>query len=155
MRKFLQEIKIYLLGNEGLYPSNQDKILFVLSYMSDGDANTWKGEYSKAAEQSAAQNNTPLTLGDYDTFLKRLTDDFSPYDAPKDMIHDMKEMRMNNTPIKEHAAKFKMLMTKSKLAKNDAVMEYFRETLSFSLQRNIMKLPNQPANLDDWYMWAI
>ena len=30
---------------------------------------------------------------------------------------------MNNTPIKEHVAKFKMLMTKSKLAKNDAVVE--------------------------------
>ena len=42
--KFLQEVKIYLLGNEGLYPNNQDKILIVLSYMSDGDANTWKEE---------------------------------------------------------------------------------------------------------------
>ena len=92
LHKFLQEIKIYLLGNEGLYPSNQDKILFVLLYMSDGDANTWKEEYLEPAEQSAAQNNTPLTLRNYNTFLKRLTDDFSPYDAPKDAIHDMKVM---------------------------------------------------------------
>ena len=33
--KLLQEIKIYFLGNEGLYSSDSDKILFVLSYMSD------------------------------------------------------------------------------------------------------------------------
>ena len=109
--------------------------------MSDGDTNTWKEQYFEAAEQSAAQNNTPLTFGTYNTFLAKLTEDFSPYDAPKDTIHDMKEMWMNNTPIEEHIAKFKMLMTKSKLAKNDAVVEYFCKMLPFSLQRDIMKLP--------------
>jgi cell fate (sporulation/competence/biofilm development) regulator YlbF (YheA/YmcA/DUF963 family) len=67
----------------------------------------------------------------------------------------MKEMRMGTTPIEEHVAKFKMLVTQSKLTKNDAVVEYFRETLPLSLQKDIMKLPNQPANLDGWYEWAI
>ena len=128
LRKFLQEIKIYLLGNEGLYLSDQDKILFMLSYMSDGDVNAWKEEFFEAAKQTAAQTNSVKpVLGDYKTFLKKLTDDFSPYDAPKDAIHNMKEMQMNNTPIEEHVVEFKMLVTKSKLAKNDAVIEYFSQ----------------------------
>ena len=42
LQKFLQEVKIYLLGNEGLYPSDTDKILFVISYMSDGKKSTLK-----------------------------------------------------------------------------------------------------------------
>ena len=67
----------------------------------------------------------------------------------------MKGMQMNNTLIEEHVAKFKMLVTKSKLAKNDAVVEYFRETLPFSLQKKIMDLPMQPTNLEEWYTWAI
>ena len=62
---------------------------------------------------------------------------------------------MNNTLIEEHVAKFKMLVTKSKLAKNDAVIKYFRETLPYALQEKIGNLPTQPANLEDWYMWAI
>ena len=49
LRKFLQEVKIYLWGNRSLYPEYTDKILFVISYMSDGDANTWKEEYFEAA----------------------------------------------------------------------------------------------------------
>src|SRR5712664_4455494 len=48
-----------------------------------------------------------------------------------------------------------MLVTKSKLAKNDAVAEYFRNTLPLALQKEIMRLPIPPANLDDWYKWAI
>ena len=156
LQKFLQEVKIYLWENKSLYPTNDDKILFIISYMSDGDANTWKEEFFEATEQAAAQNNSPdPTLGTYEEFIKKLTDHFSPYDAPKDAIHKMKEMQMNNTPIEEHVAKFKMLVTKSKLAKNDAVVEYFRETLPFSLQKKIMDLPTQPTNLEEWYTWAI
>ena len=96
-----------------------------------------------------------MNFGPYEDFLKELIKDFSPYDAPKDAIHDMKEMRMGNTPIEEHVAKFKMLVTKSKLAKNDAVIEYFRETLPLALQKEIMKLPVQPTDLKGWYEWAI
>ena len=54
LRKFLQEIKIYLLANGDAYPNDLDKVLFVLSYMSDGDANSWKEEFFDTAEQKAA-----------------------------------------------------------------------------------------------------
>jgi hypothetical protein len=30
------------MANEDIYPKDIDKILFVLSYMSEGDANSWK-----------------------------------------------------------------------------------------------------------------
>ena len=56
LRKFLQEIKIYLMANSDAYPDDLDKILFVLSYMSEGDANSWKEEFFDIAEQTAAQN---------------------------------------------------------------------------------------------------
>ena len=44
--KFLQEVKIYLLVNSGIYTSNLDKVLFVLSYMTEGDANSWKENFT-------------------------------------------------------------------------------------------------------------
>ena len=44
-------------------------------------------------------------------------------------------MKIGNASIEEHAAKFKMLVTKSKLEKNEAVVEYFRETLPIPLQK--------------------
>ena len=44
---------------------------------------------------------------------------------PKDTIYKMKEMKMGNFLIEEHVVKFKMLVTKSKLVKNKAVIEYF------------------------------
>ena len=64
-------------------------------------------------------------------------------------------MKMGNTSIEDHVAKFKMLVTKSKLEKNDAVVEYFRETLPIPLQKNIMTLEKPPTTLNEWYEWAI
>ena len=155
LRKFLQEIKNFLLGNADAYPSNLDKILFVLSYMSEGDANSWKEEFFNSAEQTAVQTGTTLTLRTYKNFIEEIEKDFSPYDTPKDAIYEMKELKLGKSSIEEHVSKFKMLVTKSKLAKNDAVAEYFRETLPIQLQTRIMSLPTPPTTLDEWYKWAI
>ena len=153
LRKFLQEDKIYLLVNSGIYTSDLDKILFVLSYMTEGDANSWKEEFYDTAEQKAAQDGLTILLGAYKELMDLIIKDFSPYDAPKDAIYEMKEMKIGNASIDEHVAKFKMLVTKLKLEKNEAVVEYFRETIP--LQRNIMNLEKPLTTLNKWYEWAI
>jgi hypothetical protein len=97
-----------------------DKVLFVISYMNEGDANSWKEEFFDTAEQTAAQTlGAKIDLGTYDNLIKKIVEDFSPYDAPKDAIYEIKELKMGNSSIEEHVSKFKMLVTKSKLAKND------------------------------------
>ena len=111
----------------------RSKILFILSYMSEGDANSWKEEFFDSAEQISAQAGIPLMLGTYKNFIAEIEKDFSPYDAPKDAIYEMKELRLGKSSIEEHISKFKMLVTKLRLAKNDAVAEYFRETLAICL----------------------
>ena len=62
---------------------------------------------------------------------------------------------MGNPSIEEPVAKFKMLVTKSKLEKNEAVVEYFREPLPIPLQKNIMTLEKPLTTLSKWYKWAI
>ena len=76
LRKFLQEIKIYLLANADAYPTDLDKILVVLSYMSEGDAASWKEEFFDTAEQKAAQHSTTLTLGTYPELIALIEKDF-------------------------------------------------------------------------------
>ena len=155
LRSFLQEVKLYLRGNYQAYPDDEDQILFVLSYMSEGNAKDWKEEFVEVAEQTSIQNNTDFTLGTFDDLIKQITADFSPFDGARDAIREMKGMKLGNDSIEEHVNKFKMLVTKSRLAKNDAIAEYFRETLPIPLQKEIMRIPEPPKTLDDWYKWAI
>ena len=108
LRNFFQEIKIYLLANGDAYPTDLDKVLLVLSYMRNGDANSWKEKFFNSAEQKVAQNSSPLSLGTYQELIDLIIKDFSPYDAPIDAIYEMKELKMGNTTIEEHVTKFKM-----------------------------------------------
>ena len=108
LQKILQEVKIYLLANSGIYTSDLDKFLFVLSYMTKGDANSWKEEFYDTAEQKAAQDGSSISLGTYKDLMDLIIKDFSPYDSPKDAIYEMKEMKMGNASIEEHVPKFKI-----------------------------------------------
>ena len=80
---------------------------------------------------------------------------FKPYDAPGDTLEEMKMLRMKDNSIEKHNTKFKMLVTKSGLdSKSPAVIDYYRESLSISLQRRILLLENPPKTLQEWYDWA-
>ena len=81
--------------------------------MTEGDANSWKEEFYDTAEQKAAQDGSTISLGTYKDLMDLIIKDFSPHNAPKDTIYEMKEMKIGNASIEEHVAKFKMLVTNS------------------------------------------
>ena len=87
--KNFQEVKIYLLEKSGIYTSYLDKVLFVLSYMTEGDANSWKEEFYDTAEQKAAQDGSTISLGTYKELMSLIIKDFSSYNAPKDAIYSV------------------------------------------------------------------
>ena len=51
------------------------------------------------AKQKAAQNSSPLSLETYKELIDLIVKDFSSYDALKDAIYEMKELKMGNTTI--------------------------------------------------------
>ena len=128
-------MKLYLHVNETIYDHPAKKISFALLFMNEGDAASWK---EQLLEEVMAKD--PFDLGMWDMFEKNLK---------------MKTLRMGNGSIEEHNAKFKMIVTKSELDETSpAVIDYYRETLSFPLQRRILSLENPPKTLKEWYNWA-
>ena len=80
--------------------------------MTQGDASSWKEEFYNTAEQKAAQDGLSISLGTYKDLMVLIIKDFSPHNVQKNIIYEMKEMKMGNASIEEHVAKFKMLVTK-------------------------------------------
>ena len=122
LQKFLQDVMIYVLAKTHIQTtwikSSSSYLIWVKEMQTRG---------KNTAEQKVAEDNSALTLRTYNDLIKLTTKDFSPYDALKDAIYKMKELKLGNTSIEEHVAKFKMLVTKLKLEKNNAVIEYFWE----------------------------
>ena len=56
--KFIQDVCLYININKGIYDTDKKKIGYVLSFMNEGDAKSWKGQFLQNA-----QTTTGLDLG--------------------------------------------------------------------------------------------
>ena len=152
LNKFLQDVLVYLTVNKEVYNNDEKKIAYLLSFMTEGDAASWKEEFLARKINEAEKNDTDLKLGTFKEVKETIRKSFEPFDGPGDALEEMKRLRMaNNSNIDEHVAKFKMLVTQSGLSDLTAVMDFFRETLPTPLQKQVMTCENPPTTLKDWY----
>jgi hypothetical protein len=136
LKKFIQDGELYITINKKTYDDEIKKIGFFLSFMNEGDAASWKEQLLDDAMTRAQASNTDLNLGTYAQFKHDLQEAFVPYDSPGDALERMKLLRMKkDDSIDEHIAKFRMIVSESKLDKSSPVIiDFFRETLGFPLQ---------------------
>ena len=75
-------------------------------------------------------------MGMYVAFKHDLQEAFTPYNVPGDVLEKIKSLRMKgNNLIDCHIAKFKMLVTGSKLGSNSAtIIDLYQESLLMTLQ---------------------
>src|SRR6202522_4352239 len=142
--------------NKKIYDDDLKKIGFFLSFMNEGDAASWKEQLLKDALATAQANNTALNLGSFAQFKHDLQEAFAPYDSPGDALEKMKTLRMKKEDsIAENIAKFRMMVSESKLDKSSPVIiDLFCKTLAMPLKRQMLTLESPPKKLEDWYEWA-
>ena len=156
LKKFLMTCKMHLQANRAIYDNDEKKVIFVLSFMTEGDAATWREQWLDDLDAKAkAANKTEMDFGTLAELIKLLEVDFAAYDAPGDALETMKNLRYNNkTSIEDHISKFRTLLTQNGMKESISVIDYFRQTLPINLQRKIMLLDNPPTTLDEWYKWT-
>ena len=92
LQRFLQDTFVFLTINKEHYNTDDKKIAFVMSFMTDGDAALWKQEFiSKVIRDSVTAGNE-ITFGTYKSFIESLEKSFLPYNAPGDALDAMKRL---------------------------------------------------------------
>ena len=100
--------------------------------MNDGDAAARKSQFLTEATTPNGLNLTGWTQ-----FQTNLQTAFKPYDAPGDALKKITALKMGNTSIEDHIARYKILITKAGIQKNSpAAIDYFRKSLNIPLQNN-------------------
>ena len=156
LKKFLMTCKMHLQANRAIYDNDEKKVVFVLSFMTEGDAGTWREQWLDELDEKAKMaNKTDMDFGTFADFIKLLKKDFAAYDAPGDALEKIKTLQYDQkSSIKDHILKFKALLSQSGMDESLSTIDYFRQTLPISLQRKIMLLDNPPVKLVDWYKWT-
>ena len=156
LKKFLMTCKMHLQANRAIYDNDEKKVVFVLSFMTEGDAATWREQWlDELDEKAKTANKMDMDFGTLADFIKLLEKDFATYDAPGDALEKIKTLRYDQKfSIEDHISKFKALLSQSGMDESLSTIDYFRQTLPISLQRKIMLLDNPLVKLVDWYKWT-
>ena len=108
LNKFLQDVLVYLTVNKEVYNSDKKKIAYLLSFMTEGDAASWKEKFLARKIEEAKKNDTDLKLGTFKEVKETIKKSFKPFDGPGDTLEEMKQLWMpNNSNIDEHVANLK------------------------------------------------
>jgi hypothetical protein len=70
-------------------------------------------------------------------------------------LEELTALKMGNTTIKDHIAKYKILLSRSGVPDTSHLeIDYFQKMLNVPLQRKLLELPTPPSSLKEWYDWA-
>ena len=80
LEKFLETIGLHLILNR--IKDDEDKIVFTLTYLEGGDADSWRVAFLKKSVTARGEPN----FGTWGDFLRELHSSFKPYDKEGDAL---------------------------------------------------------------------
>ena len=102
---FLLDLNLYLMVNNEIYDTSFKKIGYALSFMTSGDAKSWKDQYLEESNRGEY-----LYLGTWAEFTQALRKSFEPYDAPGNAMEKIINLKKGDATVEDHVAKYKILL---------------------------------------------
>ena len=107
---FLLDLNLYLMVNHEIYDNSFKKIGYALSFMTSGDAKSWKDQYLEESNRGEY-----LDLGTWAEFTQALRESFEPFDAPGDAMEEIIHLKKGDATVEDHVARYKILLRKAKI----------------------------------------
>ena len=149
LNSFLQDVDLYLVMNGHIYDSDDKKIVFILSFLTDGTARVWKESFLSAKEKNGGGYN----LGTVISFVKALKEAFAPSDIAGNARASLRNLKQTGT-ADEYVSQFRILAGRSGITDSVPLIEYFMEGLKPSILDKIYALEKIPSTIDGWYTHA-
>ncbi|EEB89564.1 hypothetical protein MPER_12321 [Moniliophthora perniciosa FA553] len=146
---FLKSVKLNLRMNKQMYDTDERKILYTLSYMNGGTAETWKNNaLDEIFDEEKDEDEEELT---FQIFEKKFRERFEPFDKVATAQRKMETLRMKRDEggADEYVNKFRELANKTEFD-DAALIVYFRRGLPENLARRVMSHNPRPTTIDNW-----
>jgi len=141
------------------FPTDKQKIIFILSYMSEGEALRWRKNYIETVVKQADGSYTWPTKA---VFLTAFKAAFLNEDEKEESIRKLDNITQGNRTAEEYVNEFRLTVSKAGLpTDNDMIIRTFRKGLNRALATRILYSDKKPDALNDtttkkgWYTIAI
>jgi len=143
---FVQDAQVYLSLNDKAYNTDQKKIIYVLSYMNEGMAKTWKEAFLDGVFSSKNQD-----YGKFTDFLLNIKGAFSTANSEGEAWAQLWQLKQGKGTANEYISQFQILAGQSRINDDKALVEYFMEGIHTSILSKIFALNKIPTSIQEWY----
>jgi Ty3 transposon capsid-like protein len=153
---FIQECRMYLHANRTIYTEDEDKIMFMLSYMTDKEALRWKQTILRSLTNAYGEMEFPT----FREFVGELEGYFRPANTRQDAAHKLSLLRQGKMTAEEVITEFRLLTSQAGYAAETPsdhmhLIEKLRKTLNPALAKKIMLDYQPPTTIMGWVERAI
>src|ERR1700678_269311 len=143
---FIQDCTLYLTLNRTVYETDEKKIIFMLSYMTEGTARAWKEAFVRDII------NSPINdFGSLKQFTDNLKRAFKASDSEGDARAKLRQLIQGKDSVDDYVAQFRILAGKARMTDNAALTEYFMEGVNTGILQKIFAQEKLPATITEWY----
>jgi hypothetical protein len=140
---------MYLDVNDGIYNISRKKICYVLSFMNEGTAATWKEAFLNEVFADGKKD-----YGTFEQFIIKVKEAFSATDVEGDARAKLRQLRQGKDTTDEYVSQFCILAGRSKITEDRSLVEYFMEGLNTGILQKIFALETVPTTIHKWYELA-
>ena len=155
-KPFLMACRTYFRFCSGDFPGDQDKIHWVLSFMTEGRALAWAQRYYDDEDNT----NTPSPVyANWDAFEKEFREHFFPYNSEEQATNKLEgnSYFQGSRTVDEYLDTFLDLVSTSGYTDPKTIVVKFRRGLDQTIASTIATMPSdRPSDTkpDEWYKAA-
>ena len=129
VNNFIYSCNLFFEGSSDKdFPTDKQKIIFILSYMSEGEAFRWRKNYIETIVKQADGSYTWPTKA---VFLTTFKAAFLNEDKKEESIRKLDYINQGNRTAKEYINEFRLTVSKAGLpTNNDMIIRTFRKGLN-------------------------
>lgn len=152
-QNFLLTCRTYLRLNKDLYTTDEEKIIFIISFMVGGSAGPFKDALETEAYSIDPTTSEEKGFGTLKDFIKKFKEAFEPLNPVETAINKMKALQQTGT-ADDYISAFRPLAIRSGITTLSVLVDYFLSGLSAGLVRDIMRAHTLPSDIDGYYKLA-
>lgn len=152
VRDFILECELYIQAKKEKFASDEQKILFVLSYCAEGSAKNFREHVIHTATTAplAPEGAQVPGYGLWTAFKNHFSQAFITSDVKGEAIRDLQRLKQTGG-VDAYIQQFKMLLARAEIHDYEASKQYFANGLAKYLLDKVAWQATLPPDIDGWY----
>lgn len=147
-RRFMMDCDLVLTANPTTYDTRAKQIAYVLSWMRGEPAGKW------AEWRMKVYTDDPNQISDLPTFWREFEKAFAPIseaNIARQKLASIRQNQMKNKTVDELVSEFRILVARSEITEDAALIEYFKRAIHRKIFSRIMEGDTVPTTIEGWY----